>query len=239
MNPGRIVQLYEKICQSIKLKEDSFVPTYLDSLANLTPSQNGPGPTWPRPNLTPFGPIWLHCLRVKMGLAQLDPGPTRLLFAKFNPTLSFFLAVQLVWLCQGVNSSSTFWLFQGVNNRNPSWPLARFDPAVFSSSFSLLVWLCQAIKNRSLSWPLTHFDCLPIWPCCLFLSCCSLSIWLCQGVNSSSPHFDFFRGVNHRTHLDCWPLLDPAVCFFLAVHYLFDSVRGVNSSSPHFDSFRG
>ena len=142
---------------------------------DLTPSQDWPGPTWPRPNLTPFGPIWLYCLRVKMGQAQLD---------SFWPnlTLPFVSFLLLVWLCQEVNGSTTFWLFQGVNNRSPSWLLAHFDPAV---CFFLLFTASLTLSGGKEQKPILTLG--PFWPCCLFLSCCSLLVWLCQGVNSSSP----------------------------------------------------
>ena len=102
---------------------DSFWP----NLTLLSPSQNGPGPTW-------------------------------LLLAQFDPTLCFFLAVQLVWLCQGVNSSSTFWLFQGVNNRSPSSPLAHFDLAVcFFLLFTASLTLSGGKEQKPIL-TLAHFD---------------------------------------------------------------------------------
>ena len=46
---------------------NDYVPTHLDSLARFDSESK-----WAGPNLTPFGPVCLYCLRVKMGQAQLD-----------------------------------------------------------------------------------------------------------------------------------------------------------------------
>ena len=71
------------------LNED--VPTHLDSLARFDSESK-----WAWPNLTQaqLNSFWPNL--TLLSPSQNGPGRTCLLFAQFDPTLCFFLAVQLV-----------------------------------------------------------------------------------------------------------------------------------------------
>ena len=78
---------------------------------NLTLSQNGPRRTWSRPNLTPFGLVWLYCFHSRFQLQQaiLTLGP--------------FWPYHLFLSCR----SLLVRIYHGINNSSPSWSLAHFD----------------------------------------------------------------------------------------------------------------